>query len=153
MGPGRTVKGRKWRGVHSTAKVVCSTRTSVPVSQGGGGQVGVTRHCARLFSGGHGLRVLGGDCRWSSEEGRTRRGVMPSTRKERTTKTGVSNFLVVEIKGARVSPKQEWLQSGRTPAVREGDLHASLVSSASQSTARAHTQWSTVGGQSRREPT
>ena len=78
---------------------------------------------------------------------------MPSTRKERTTKTGVSNFLVVEIKGARVSPKQEWLQSGRTPAVREGDLHASLVSSASQSTARAHTQWSTVGGQSRREPT
>ena len=59
--------------MQSTAKVVCSTRTSVPVSQGGGGQVGVARQCARLFSGGHGLRVLGGDCRWSSEGGRTRR--------------------------------------------------------------------------------
>ena len=72
-GPGRTVKGRKWRGVQATAKVVCSTRTSVPVSQGSGGQVGVARQCARLFGGGHGLRVLGGNCRWSSEGSRSRR--------------------------------------------------------------------------------
>ena len=41
---------------------------------------------------------------------------MPSTRKRRTTKAEVGIFLVRGIMKGAVSPKQERLQSGRTPA-------------------------------------
>ena len=86
------------------------------------------------------MRVLGGDCRWSSEGGRTRRKKDAQYQEKKNNGGLCRNFHGKGNLGRHGVTEVGMAAVGSSPAVREEDLRASLVVSASQSTARAHTQ-------------